>query len=395
MLGLQGWSLAVKETFAGSRRICLNMIVKNEAHVMPRLIESVKDVIDYYVIVDTGSTDGTIEQIPIEMNRYGIDGQVYQQEWVNFGVNRQQALELAMKHCNSQWALFIDADDELVVENATSFLESLMPNMSYELEKRSYGLRYPLHNLINIGVSNGWQWEGVVHEYLWNKAMPENHEFEVRQDAYIKVNIGEGGRSVNVTTEEKFLRDASVLEEDLVRNPYDPRSMYYLGQSYLDAGHHEKALEAFQKRVEMPGWDQETFFAQYQIGQTYVRMNADEGLIVSSYLKAYQMRPSRVEPLLALASYFHGKNDLVKGYIFASIGVKIPRPNDSLFVNVDAHLSTLLDELCTLAYYAGQMDDGRWACTTLLERAEELELSKDHVQRLENNLAFYPSVGTD
>jgi glycosyltransferase involved in cell wall biosynthesis len=73
--------------------ICLNMIVKNEAKVLPRLLRSVKDYIDYYVIVDTGSTDQTIDLIQQEMSEYGIEGEVHQREWVNFGVNRQQALE--------------------------------------------------------------------------------------------------------------------------------------------------------------------------------------------------------------------------------------------------------------------------------------------------------------
>ena len=35
--------------------ICLNMIVKNEASIIATLLKSVKDVINYYVIVDTGS----------------------------------------------------------------------------------------------------------------------------------------------------------------------------------------------------------------------------------------------------------------------------------------------------------------------------------------------------
>src|SRR6185369_10946241 len=76
--------------------ICLNMIVKNEVKVLPRLIRSVKDYIDYYVIVDTGSTDETIALIKREMSACGIEGEVHERPWVNFGVNRQQALELAV-----------------------------------------------------------------------------------------------------------------------------------------------------------------------------------------------------------------------------------------------------------------------------------------------------------
>src|SRR5690606_28033249 len=59
-----------------STNICLNMIVKNETSVLPRLFRSLKDYIDYYVIVDTGSTDRTIALIAEEMARYNIDGEV-------------------------------------------------------------------------------------------------------------------------------------------------------------------------------------------------------------------------------------------------------------------------------------------------------------------------------
>ena len=73
--------------------ICLSMIVKNEVKVLPRLFRSLHDYIDYYVIVDTGSTDDTITLIKREMSGYGIEREVHERPWVNFGVNRQQALD--------------------------------------------------------------------------------------------------------------------------------------------------------------------------------------------------------------------------------------------------------------------------------------------------------------
>ena len=72
--------------------ICLNMIVKNEAHVIERCLISVKHLINYWVIVDTGSTDGTQQIIRDFLKE--IPGELYEKLWVNFSHNRNEALNL-------------------------------------------------------------------------------------------------------------------------------------------------------------------------------------------------------------------------------------------------------------------------------------------------------------
>ena len=72
------------------------MIVRNETGVLGRCFASLKDFIDYYVIVDTGSIDGTPDFIRETMAGYGIEGEVHSRTWKNFGENRQEALELAL-----------------------------------------------------------------------------------------------------------------------------------------------------------------------------------------------------------------------------------------------------------------------------------------------------------
>jgi glycosyltransferase involved in cell wall biosynthesis len=65
---------------------CLNMIVKNEARVIRRCLDSARPIIDFWVIVDTGSTDGTQEAIRRHLD--GLPGELIERPWVDFAHNR-------------------------------------------------------------------------------------------------------------------------------------------------------------------------------------------------------------------------------------------------------------------------------------------------------------------
>ncbi len=93
--------------------LCLNMIVKDEAHIientLSKLLNKVK--IDYWVISDTGSTDNTKEIIVDFFKQKGIPGELYDDPWKNFGYNRTKALTHAYN--KSEHLLIFDADDEI------------------------------------------------------------------------------------------------------------------------------------------------------------------------------------------------------------------------------------------------------------------------------------------
>jgi glycosyltransferase involved in cell wall biosynthesis len=77
-------------------RICLNMIVRDEAHVIERCLASVKPYIDHWVIVDTGSVDDTPARIASALA--GVPGTLHHRPWRDFGHNRSEALALAKPH---------------------------------------------------------------------------------------------------------------------------------------------------------------------------------------------------------------------------------------------------------------------------------------------------------
>jgi len=90
--------------------ITLCMIVKDESHVIERCLSSVAPLVDYWVIVDTGSTDGTQQKIKDFFDRNGIPGELHEIPWVDFGTNRSKALELAQSTVYD-YSLMIDADE--------------------------------------------------------------------------------------------------------------------------------------------------------------------------------------------------------------------------------------------------------------------------------------------
>ncbi|HEU5074073.1 MAG TPA: glycosyltransferase [Polyangiaceae bacterium] len=365
--------------------ICLSMIVKNEEKVLPRLFRSLKDYIDYYVIVDTGSTDGTIALIQREMSGYGIDGEVHERAWVNFGVNRQQALDLAVQANRADWLLFIDADEELGVSDP-KFYEKLEPGVSYNLEKHHGDVRYAVPHLMNIRATR-IRWEGPVHNYLVTVEGPK--ERVLRKDVWIVYHAGEGAKSHGMTQEQKYLRDAKLLEEHLRERPEDPRSQFYLAQSYKDAGHLDKAYEEYAKRAALEGWAEERFMARLELGRLAARLEKPEAIVLEQFLAAYEQRPTRVEPVYELARYFRMKKAYGKAFLFAKAGAPIQRPDDSLFVAQSVYDWQLLDELAVSAFWVREYAVCQAACEHILQRiAEGLAVPPADADRIRENLRF-------
>src|SRR2546425_12536889 len=108
--------------------------------------------------------------------------------------------------------------------------------------------------------------------------------------------------------------------------------MFYLAQSYRDAGLMAQALQWYTKRAAAGGWEEEVFYALYQVAQLQALSALPWPVVLNSYLTAYQYRPTRIEPIFRIAKYYREQQQYHLGYFFAQSVLEVPYPEDILFV---------------------------------------------------------------
>ncbi|WP_315530215.1 glycosyltransferase [Delftia acidovorans] len=353
-------------------RICLNMIVKNEAPVIARCLASVRPWVDYWVIVDTGSSDGTQDLVRQCME--GVPGSLHERPWVDFAHNRNEALELARPH--GDYLLFIDADEQLRVPEG--FAWPALEADGCMLSCHMAGTEYQRNALISTRVD--WRWEGVLHEYL---TAPAHQPWQMLAGPFIDVSH-DGARARDPQT---YLRDIAVLEKAVREQPGNTRNVFYLAQSHRDAGQIESSLHWYRQRAAMGGWAEEQWFALFQIGVLLERSGAEPAAVREAYLTAYAARPQRAEPLCELARYHRERSEFALACLYARQAAALPRPaEDILFIDAQVYAWRALDELAVSAFYTPLRDLGRAALQQLLA---ERRYPASEQTRIEANRPFY------
>lgn len=350
--------------------ICLNMIVKNESSVIERCLGSVKHLIDYWIIVDTGSTDGTQEIIGKFMK--DIPGELHERPWVDFATNRNEALQLAKD--KSDYLLMIDADEILEFSDQFS-LPVLDKDFYHMIVRQMHAADIKRITLINNHLQ--WQWKGILHEII---TCPEAKTYALLQGVINYCDSGpKGGRSKDIDPKEKYLRDALLLEKGLKKEPDNSRYAYYLGQSYLAAEKPKLALKSFEKRITMSSSDlQETYLALYNIGVCYEKLENMDAAI-ESYFKAFNFRPTRAEPLFRNAVLYRKQGNYLLGYLLTKYALTLPYPTDDVCIEYLTYDYALLIEFANCAFILDKLDEGMQACSRLLANPNLPEDIKDKV----------------
>jgi glycosyltransferase involved in cell wall biosynthesis len=215
---------------ANEPTISLCMMVKNEEDSLARCLESVKGFVDEIVIVDTGSTDQTVQIAE------GYEARIYHHPWQNdFSKHRNESISYA----SMEWILVMDADEEFFAEDSPRIKPTLKETACDYLNLQCYDLKKSgrVHGVLNqvrlFRNGLGMRYTRDIHNQLQT----------VGKGAYSRLRFKHYGYDLSPERmEEKFIRTTTLLLERIKKDPEDPFNYFELSSSYSMHQEYEKAI---------------------------------------------------------------------------------------------------------------------------------------------------------
>jgi predicted O-methyltransferase YrrM len=287
----------------------LCIMVKNGGPQFEQMLLDNMPHFDSWTILDTGSTDGTIDII----NRVLVGkkkGQLFQEPFINFRDSRNRCLDLAGNRCKFITML----DDTYVIQgNIRGFLNEIRGDQlasSFTIYIQSDDTIYGSNRIIKN--KSGLRYVHRIHEVITDK----NNINIVIPKEFVTIDDRRFDYMETRTMERKQL-DLKLLFEELEENPHDPRAYYYLAQTYNLLEDYEKAFYYFTKRAEFTnsGFLQERVDAVFESARiANFKLNKPWEMVEELYNKCYKADESRPEALYFIGIHYYLENNMRKAY---------------------------------------------------------------------------------
>eukprot|EP00753_Platysulcus_tardus_P001167 PLAT11117.1.p1 GENE.PLAT11117.1~~PLAT11117.1.p1 ORF type:complete len:654 (+),score=329.48 PLAT11117.1:22-1983(+) len=361
------------------------MIVKNEAASIVETIESVKDYVDRWTILDTGSTDGT--QQLIRDTFQGVPGNLHEEEFVDFSTTRNRALELAGTRCVFNFML--SGDESLHKgQHLRAFLEKRRDwkwvNRSAKHEAYNVRVHYgvDVYDSTRIARTDAlWYYVGATHEYMTNR---RKNVATIRvADDDIPYIFHDLSGNDPAAKRVRWQLDLQLLQAEWAKNPNYTRTAFYMAQTYECLLDYPNAYKWYKIRFELNGWKEEAYEAKFRMARVGNYMHKPWTDVQQLYLQAHSHLRARAEPLYQIAHHYYKQKDYPLAFLFASSAARIPFPSHlRLFVDRHVYDYKVHDLLGVVCYYVKEYEAG----ITAIRKAMKIK-PKD--ARLLKNLRYY------
>ena len=224
--------------------LTLAMIVRNEEFFLPQCLESVKGIVDDMVIVDTGSTDRTVEIAE------SFGARVIHIPWPN---DFAKARNVGLDAVKTPWVLVMDADEELVKEDLSILEKAIQMPQADAYNIRIVSVMDRAEDISESYVTRLFRshpkvrYEGSVHEQIFNTLNAIGFKL-----AHIPMRlIHKGYLSSVVQGRNKAERNRKLLEEQVRDNPKNGYMSWQLAQTYYGEGRFAESIEASRKALRL------------------------------------------------------------------------------------------------------------------------------------------------
>ena len=332
-----------KLNFNNLTNLCI--MVKNGGPQFEQMLLDNLPIIDEWTILDTGSTDETIDIIKRVLVGKK-EGHLYEEPFINFCDSRNRLIDLAGDEC--KYKLILD-DTYVIKGDLRAFLNDVRSDQystSFTLFITSDDTKYGSNRIIKS--DSGLRYIHKIHEVITDKdninvVIPENISYiDDRRFDYMEQR----------TMERKQL-DLKLLYEEVEENPNDPRAYYYLAQTYNILEDYEKAYYYFMKRCEFTnaGFIQERIDASFEAARVAnFKLGKPWPECEEQYLKTFKIDESRPDSVYFIGAHYYLENNYKLAYKYFKMAFEIGFPQHcqySLKPTLSFHfLPKLLTKIC-------------------------------------------------
>jgi glycosyltransferase involved in cell wall biosynthesis len=330
--------------------ICVTIPIQNDEDTLEKCLTSIAPIADCISIIDTGSTDRSLEIVKNFLLESNIPGKIFKQS-LGESRDRQAILHrIGQKMVNEMqfslqdtYLLFLEPSMRLNIP--LDFDKSVLIDDAYLfLEKTHFFSRYQLH-LLRAATS-------------WSAKLRPEH---------IQTKLP--------TIELEWLKAKKTASTLLER-----------GLSHRFRNHYDEAIQCYQEHLETLSFPEEFWFCKYLIGESYEGKGEWEQAL-NWYLNAYQSDPSRAEPIQKISTHYRASGDNNLAFLFAHQGIGIPYSDDHIYFSSPplSHYH-FEEELSIAAYYTAHRDAGFKAASDLVLKKGVPWQVRDQTYR---NLLYY------
>ena len=356
--------------------ISVILMVKDEKNSIKNTIDSFKNYIKSIIVLDTGSSDNTIEIIRQTCKKNNQQLYLKETQFISFPESRNEAIEFAEQVSNSTFFLLMDAGDELktnlTIDNFNNYLSSILSTYNYGLVRHNWFVRNNLEDHYDarfIRNKNKCRYDlrYLVHEKFKDVT---NDITNMSNIFYLYQNRDLYGTS----TEKRYIKDIEMLSKSIPNK----RNLYYLGQTYLNMedfenGYKYNLLSYEKEKDDEEMGDHIIKTTLIRIGFCAIRCGKSKNIVFKYLTKAIEFTEPPIEAFIFLFSYAIDNKITREIMHYVPKLFNLDKPKDISNVNheyYDYKRWSLISIVCLLSNE--QLVLGKQACKKALEFSNNL-----------------------